>query len=240
VQGELEDAIAVVTRTPAPLTVAGRTDAGVHASAQVCHADVAERFVSVLLARVNGRLDGAQAPDVRVRAVTPAPEGFDARFSALWRRYVYRVRDGVPDPLRRWDTLRWPRPLSPELMHAAAQQLLGEHDFAAFCKQREGATTVRALQRLDVARTEEGVVELTVQADAFCHSMVRAVTGALLVVGDGRKPVEWPRQLLDAAVRDPGVTVAPAHGLTLVQVAYPPDGELAARAQVTRARREAS
>jgi tRNA pseudouridine38-40 synthase len=237
VQGTLEEAIEVVTRTPARLTVAGRTDSGVHALGQVAHVDVPSRFAEVVMARVNGRLDRLRSYDVRVRGARVAPAGFDARFSALWRRYVYRVRDGVADPLRRHDTLRWVRPLDAGRMAEAAGLLLGERDFASYCKQREGATTIRTLQRLDVVRTDDGVVELTVQADAFCHSMVRALTGALLTVGDGRKPVGWPLEVLQAGLRDPGVTVAPAHGLTLVEVCYPGDLELADRQKVTRAMR---
>jgi tRNA pseudouridine38-40 synthase len=236
VQGSLEEALEVVTRSPCRLTVAGRTDSGVHALGQVAHVDLPSRFVDVVQARVNGRLDRLRAYDLRVRGAGLAAPGFDARFSALWRRYVYRVRDGVADPLRRHDTLRWVRPLSVDRMAEAATLLLGERDFASYCKQREGATTIRTLQRLDVARSE-GVVELHVQADAFCHSMVRALTGALLSVGDGRKPVEWPAQVLAAELRDPGVTVAPAHGLTLVEVCYPSDDLLLERQSTTRAMR---
>jgi tRNA pseudouridine38-40 synthase len=174
--------------------------------------------------------------DVRVRAVEPAPDGFDARFSALWRRYVYRVTDdpAAADPLRRYDTLTWPRPVDRDAMQAASDRLLGEHDFVAFCRRREGATTVRTLQQLDWARGTDGVLTATVRADAFCHSMVRSLVGALLAVGDGRRPPAWPAAQLARTDRSGEVTVAPPHGLTLVEVGYPPDAELAARAEATR------
>jgi tRNA pseudouridine38-40 synthase len=179
-------------------------------------------------------LNGVLPPDVRMRDVTMAPAGFDARFSALARRYTYRVTDRVPDPLRRGDTVAWRRALDVKALQAASAALLGEHDFAAFCKRREGATTVRRLLRLDWQRDAEGVLVATVEADAFCHSMVRALVGALLAVGEGRRPEKWPATVLRAGVRDPGVPVAPAHGLTLRAVVYPEDHELEARATQTR------
>jgi tRNA pseudouridine38-40 synthase len=237
VQGELEEALARVLRVPVALTVAGRTDAGVHARGQVAHADLPPAALQLGLVR---RLAGMLPPDVRVRAVQPAPDGFDARFSAVWRRYAYRVVDdpAAADPLRRYDTLSWPRPLDRDAMQAAADQLLGERDFAAFCKRRDGATMVRALQQLDWDRDRTGVLAATVRADAFCHSMVRSLIGALLAVGEGRRPPDWPAAQLARTDRSSEVTVAPAHGLTLVEVGYPPDAELAARARQTRRRRE--
>jgi tRNA pseudouridine38-40 synthase len=166
------------------------------------------------------------------------PPEFDARFAALWRRYVYRVDDapGGADPLRRRHVLNWPRPLDRSAMAAAAQTLLGLHDFVAFCRRREGATTLRTLQQFDIER-DGTELALTVRADAFCHSMVRSLVGALLAVGERRRPVDWPASLLRNDRRADEITVAPAHGLTLVEVCYPPDGELAARAELTRARR---
>lgn len=164
-----------------------------------------------------------------------APEGFDARFSALSRRYAYRISDapGGVDPLRRREVVWYNRPLDVDRLNAAAAALLGEHDFAAFCKRREGATTIRELKRLDWVR-EDGLVVATVMADAFCHSMVRALVGSLLPVGEGRLPVGWPKEVLSRAVRDSGVHVAPAHGLCLEEVCYPAAGELARRAAETR------
>ena len=237
VQGELEAALERVLRVPVGLTVAGRTDAGVHARGQVAHADLPVAALELDLVR---RLARMLPADVRVRAVEVAPAGFDARFSALWRRYAYRVADdpAAADPLRRYDTLTWPRPLDAAAMQAAADRLLGERDFAAFCRRREGATTIRTLQELSWARDAAGVLTATVRADAFCHSMVRSLVGALLAGGGGRRPAGWPAAQLVRAERSGEVTVAPAHGLTLVEVGYPPDAELAARAEATRRRRE--
>jgi tRNA pseudouridine38-40 synthase len=235
----VEDALATVLRLEAapPLTVAGRTDAGVHALGQVAHVDV---FVPapVDVAVVMRRLSGVLPDDVSLRALKIAPEGFHARFSALGRRYVYRVVDGVANPLRRHDTASWSRPLDVEAMQQAATGLLGEHDFSAFCRPRAGATTIRTLRELAVSRDEEAVVLLAAHADAFCHNQVRSMVGALLAVGEGRRPVEWPAEVLRAGVRDSLVNVAPAHGLTLVAVDYPPAAELADRAALTRQRRK--
>ena len=235
VEQTLADAIAQVLRLGAPpaLTVAGRTDAGVHATGQVAHVDLPAPPTDIDLAR---RLAGVLPDDVVVAAATVAPSGFDARFSAVGRRYRYRLTDGAPDPLRRRDTVAWPKPLDVDAMHAAAQRLLGEHDFAAYCRPRPGAGTVRGLRRLDVVRADQ-VVTVDAEADGFCHNQVRAMVGALLAVGDGRQPVHWPRQVLLGGVRDPGVSVAPACGLVLVGVDYPPDADVAARARQTRARR---
>jgi tRNA pseudouridine38-40 synthase len=238
VQGVVEEALGRVLRAPVVLTVAGRTDAGVHATGQVAHVDVPVEAWAAAATLVR-RLAGVLPTDVRVTAVAPAPTGFDARFSALWRRYAYRVADAPSgaEPLRRHDTLAWPRPLDLDALRAAAAGLLGEHDFAAFCRRREGASTIRTLQCLDWARAPDGVLVATVQADAFCHMMVRSVIGALLVVGEGRRPVDWPAALLATRERAGTVTVVPPHGLTLVQVGYPPDSDLAARAELTRRRR---
>jgi tRNA pseudouridine38-40 synthase len=182
------------------------------------------------------RLNGVLPEDIRVRHGRVAPEGFDARFGALWRRYCYRVADSphAADPLTRRHVLAWGRLLDLEAMNEAAVPLLGEHEFAAFCKRREGATTVRRLLELRWDRSPAGVAELTVRADVFCHHMVRSLVGCLLAVGEGRQDRGWPRSVLAAAVRDPRVAVVPARGLTLEEVAYPPDAELAAQAEATR------
>jgi tRNA pseudouridine38-40 synthase len=234
VQGVLEGALEVLLGAQPPrLTVAGRTDAGVHARGQVAHVDLPEERAGdpLLLRRLNGLLP----PDVRVRRVTPAPAGFDARFSALARTYRYRVADGpeAVDPLRR-DVLCVPRPLELAALQAASVPMLGEHDFAAFCKRREGASTVRELLALDWERDDAGLLVLTITADAFCHSMVRSVVGAMLAVGDGRREPDWPAGLLSLPGRANDVAVAAAHGLTLEAVAYPPDDELLSRQAVTR------
>lgn len=239
VEQTIADAIAMVARlgdVPV-LTVAGRTDAGVHAAGQVAHVDLSSHLDPADLER---RLAGVLPADVVVGRVAVAPDGFDARFSALARHYRYRITDGRPDPLRRRDTLAWPRALDETAMHAAAQGLQGEHDFAAFCRPREGATTIRTLRRLAVSRADDGVVVVSAEADAFCHNQVRAMVGALLCVGEGRRDVGWPGQVLEAGVRDSAVTVAPPHGLTLLRVDYPPDADLAARAVAARARRSSA
>jgi tRNA pseudouridine38-40 synthase len=224
------------TLNPPKLTVAGRTDAGVHARGQVVHVDLPAVAWSATSDRVVARLASALPADVRVRAAGLAPAGFDARFSALWRRYAYRVCDdeGAADPLRRHETLWYFRRLDLPAMNEAARSLLGEHDFAAFCRRREGATTIRALRVLDWHRDGDGIAIATVVADAFCHNMVRALVGALLAVGEGRHPPGWAAAVLAAAVRDPAVRVVAPHGLCLEEVGYPPPGELAVRAAETR------
>jgi tRNA pseudouridine38-40 synthase len=229
----LEGALGTVLRSPVALTVAGRTDAGVHAAGQVAHADLGAGLDPAWLVR---RLARLLPPDVRVRAVTAAADAFDARFSALRRHYRYRVATAPhgADPLRARDTLSWPYPLDLDAVRSASDGLLGEHDFAAYCKRREGATTVRGLQALSWTRGADGVVEAAVSADAFCHSMVRSLVGALLDVGRGRRAVDWPAGLLQRSERANEVPVAPAHGLTLVAVDYPSAAELAARVQATR------
>jgi tRNA pseudouridine38-40 synthase len=234
VQQVLEAALETVLRQRVALTVAGRTDAGVHATGQVAHADLPSDVDCSWLAV---RLRRLLPPDVTVYGVRVVPAAFDARFAALRRHYAYRVADRplASGPLRRRDTVSWHRPLDERLMAQAAAPLLGEHDFAAFCRRREGSTTVRELQRLDWRRDPDGVLVCLVSADAFCHNMVRGLVGALIAVGDGRRPPAWPATLLAARQRSSEVTVAPAHGLTLVGVDYPPDEELAARATATRA-----
>jgi len=164
-----------------------------------------------------------------VHAVSVAPAGFNARFSAVQRRYLYRICDQpeLLDPLRRDDTLIHRRSLDADAMHAAAQQMLGLRDFAAFAKRRDGATTIRTLLEFSWVRASDGVLEARVVADAFCRSMVRALVGAVIPVGEGRRPVEWPGEVLVAGRRHPGVVVMPAHGLSLEEVTYPPDAELA-------------
>lgn len=262
VQGTLEAALETLFRRAgvAPwLTVAGRTDAGVHATGQVAHVDVPAVALDevtrpkrgaidgpasadparVLAKRINGIL-GSRDADVVIAAAEIAPAGFDARFSAVWRRYEYRIADArsVRDPLQRVRTVWHPRPLDGEAMDAAAHSLLGLHDFAAFCKPREGATTIRTLQGFGWARGVDGVLTASLQADAFCHSMVRALVGACVAVGEGRIGSDAPAALLRAAARTSAFVVMPAKGLVLTEVGYPPDDELERRATLTRARRE--
>jgi tRNA pseudouridine38-40 synthase len=226
-----------VARFPATLTVAGRTDAGVHATGQVTHLDVPTGALAP--DELAYRLNRLLPVDVRVLVVRQVSPEFDARFSALRRHYRYQVCDapwGV-DPLRRHDTVGHHRRLDDVAMNAASRPLLGEHDFAAFCRHREGATTVRALERLEWTRDKPHLLTAHVAADAFCHSMVRSLIGALLAVGEGRRSPDWPADLLRCSTRASEVTVAPPHGLTLVGVDYPDHNQLATRATQTRALR---
>jgi tRNA pseudouridine38-40 synthase len=245
VQGTLEAALAQVLRVQAaPVTCAGRTDTGVHARGQVAHLDVDEEVlvrsagrstrppVESLLRRLNGVLPD----DIRLHRVSVAPDGFDARFSAVWRRYAYRIADapGLVDPLTRAWVLTWPRALDVDTMNEAATRLRGEHDFAAFCRRREGATTIRTLLDLSWSRDALGLAVATVRADAFCHNMVRALVGAMITVGEGRREPEWAEEVLRRGERDPRVTVVHPHGLTLEEVGYPSDDELAVQAEAAR------
>ncbi len=265
VEGVLTSALATVLREPVRLAVAGRTDAGVHAAAQVVHLDVSpEAWAALpgrsdrlpeaaLLTRMAGVLAReAQtslprtprgAGDVVVTGARIVPEAFDARFGALSRRYTYRIADAdAPrNPARRATVLWLPDRLDVEAMEASAKPLLGEHDFLSYCKPRQGATTIRTLRALEWRRVaagpDAGLVTLSVVADAFCHSMVRSLVGAGLAVGQGRRPAAWPGELLAARSRDGAAPVAPPHGLTLEEVVYPADDELAAQAERARATR---
>ncbi len=245
VQGAVEHALSLVLRQSAvAVTCAGRTDTGVHARGQVAHVDVDRTAVAAAAGRSAAppetallrRLNGVLPPDVRVRGLREASDGFDARFSAVWRRYAYRIADhpSSVDPLRRGTVLAWPRELDLEAVNRASSGLLGEHDFAAFCKRRAGATTVRTLLELSWTRDAAGVAVGTVRADAFCHHMVRALVGALVTVGERRRPPDWAAQVLHERVRNPGVTVMAAHALTLEEVGYPSDARLAHRAEAAR------
>lgn len=237
VQGVLEERIGQVLRltTPPSLVVAGRTDAGVHARGQVCHLDLGDAADPA--ADLQRRLGRALPPDIAVRSVTPAPDGFDARFSAIWRRYCYRIVDdsAVPDPLLRNHVVRGRHGVDVDALNAAAATLLGLRDFAPFCKPRDGATTIRDLRELTAHRRPDGVIELWLLADAFCHSMVRSLVGALTAVGGGRRTLAWLEDVAASPVRHGEVLVMPAHGLVLEEVGYPPADQLAARARAARA-----
>ncbi|MBT2492506.1 tRNA pseudouridine(38-40) synthase TruA [Streptomyces sp. ISL-96] len=236
--GEIEDALRTVTRSSVTyeLTVAGRTDSGVHARGQVAHVDLPEDVWAEHHDKLLRRLAGRLPHDVRVWKVTEAPPGFNARFAAVWRRYAYRVTDnpGGVDPLLRGHVLWHDWPLDVDAMNRAAEKLVGEHDFAAYCRRREGATTIRTLQELSWERGADGVITATVRADAFCHNMVRSLVGAMLFVGDGHRDADWPGKVLAAGVRDSAVHVVRPHGLTLEEVGYPADELLAARARQAR------
>lgn len=263
VQGEIEGALATLFGAAgdgaAPrVVVAGRTDAGVHATGQVLHVDLDSDRLAALAPADRGTRRGAsplaavdvlarrlggivgRAGDIVIHTARVAPPGFDARFSPIWRRYEYRVADGTQpaDPRTRRHTLAVRDILNIEAMNDAADALLGLRDFGAFCKPRDGATTIRTLQEFVWRRDRDGVLTATVRADAFCHSMVRSLVGAAIAVGRGALGVPELVAARDAAARTSRFPVVAAHGLTLVEVGYPPDGELAARAEQTRAKRE--
>ncbi|QIK64900.1 tRNA pseudouridine(38-40) synthase TruA [Leucobacter viscericola] len=243
VQGELESAIAFLLRVEGVrLTVGGRTDAGVHARGQVAHLDVTEEQLAqdrLSARKLNGILKRSSA-DIAVHSVREVPGEFDARFGALRRRYEYRLRDkrAKRDPLTARFTADVPRTLDLDAMQRAADELLGLNDFTTFCKAREGATAVRDLLSFEWRVTEDGAYAARIEADAFCHSMVRALVGAVVAVGSGRIAEAELRELRDARERTSRFTVMPACGLSLEEITYPADEDLAARAEQTRARRE--
>lgn len=246
VQGELEHWLTTVLRleSPAQLTVAGRTDAGVHARGQVAHVDLPDDDLpsDAYADRLTRRLARVLPADLTVRSVTVAPPGFDARFSAIWRRYVYRLAETTGDPLHRGLVHRVGRPLDVEAMDAAAAALVGLHDFVAFCKAKPFATTIRRVLDCGVTRVDAGelagTVAVEIRADAFCHSMVRSVVGALVGVGLGQHDAAWLERHVSAAQRARDIKVMPARGLVLEEVGYPADDQLAARAAQARARRD--
>ena len=269
-QGELETALATLARQPLAVTVAGRTDAGVHASHQCAHVDLPsevwdglvrdemtppndERRLAALVRRINGHIARRYGEWMRARGL-PSVKGaadllvleaqvvnrdFDARFAASGRAYIYRVAVGSVDPMRRHAVLWTNDTLKIEPMRQAARALLGEHDFLSYCRPRQGATTIRTLRRLDVVEDGNGDISFHVEADAFCHSMVRSLVGALLEVGRGRREVDWPRQLLEARSREVAAPIAPAHGLVLERVDYPAPHAWGERVAQAKRRRDA-
>lgn len=254
VQGVIEEALTLIIRRSVRLTVAGRTDAGVHARGQVAHFDVTpEEWDGLrrghdtapeesLKRRLNGALGSVLRElrgTVQIVDASRAPQGFDARFSALWRRYSYRIADGSThkDPLQRALTLWHEQDLDVALMNQAAAPLLGLQDFAAFAKPREGSTTVRTLQRFDFQQDLDGVINLNIQADAFCHNMVRALLGAALRIGEGQEAPEWMYERLIAGIRDAKSVLAAPHPLILEEVHYPHETAMHERAVLTRTRR---
>lgn len=246
VAGVIDEALTTVFRTPIVARAAGRTDTGVHATGQVAHVDIPADAIPLAYPRVRRAGDSEFLPlvrrlaklltdDVRILDIRRAPQGFDARFSALRRHYTYRLSSapyGVTPADARFVT-PWGRPLDLDAIRTASQELLGLNDFAAFCRPRVGATTIRDLQRLDWERDGDAITAY-VTADAFCWSMVRSLVGALLAVGEGRLDPAFCAGLLEQTSRSSAFAVAPARGLTLVAVDYPPDDELAARIAVTR------
>lgn len=247
VQGELEAGMDTILRTKGSVfTVAGRTDTGVHARGQVVHLDLTEEALASVAGRgrrtpteaLLRRLNGVVGDDIQVHRVTQAPPGFDARFSAVWRRYAYRIADNptMVDPLRRSHVVAWPHALDLEPMNEAAAMLVGLNDFAAFCRRREGATTIRTLLDLRWSRVD-GILVAEVRADAFCHSMVRSLVGCMAAIGEGREDPSWAAEVMSGRVRPASLKVAKPHGLTLEEVGYPDDAEMAAQAERSRAKR---
>ncbi len=247
VQGVLETTIARVLRLESVTTVcAGRTDAGVHARGQVVHLDLPDEIDQPRSAALPAdealrhHLARALPEDLALHSVAAAPPGFDARFSALSRRYVYRLWDSpsAVDPLRRGFVLAYPHRLDLAAMAEAADRLIGLHDFVAFCRPKPGGTTIRTLLCCRPERRPDGLIAITVAADAFCHSMVRSLTGALVAIGQGRRDAAWLSAQLEAGHRAGDVTVMPARGLTLEEVVYPDEADLARRAAQARSRRD--
>ncbi|MGP9615419.1 tRNA pseudouridine synthase A [Arthrobacter sp. AOP36-A1-22] len=250
VQGSLEEALELLFRRPVRTTVAGRTDAGVHARGQVAHFDLTEAEYralprgknltedQALLRRIRGvtsRIGG----EVFVHEARAAATGFDARFSALWRRYSYRIADGQHrwDPLTRSTTLWHPWELDQEILNAEVQVAVGRHDFLSYCRPKDFATTIRTLEEFCFVRKDDGILVASLRADAFCHNMVRTLIGAVLRVGDGQEEAGWIQRRLTEPVRDHRTRMAAPHPLVLEEVAYPDDNQLAFRAEATRARR---
>jgi tRNA pseudouridine38-40 synthase len=237
VQQTVEEAISIVAQHKAETIVAGRTDAGVHATGQVIHVDLPESLELTDLAyKLNRILD----EDIRINNIEIAPAAFHARFSALRRYYEYRILDEnkVIPPLARFNTEGWYRPLDVDVMNNASALLIGTHNYAAFCKFREGATTIRTLETFQWRRDREGYLVGDVVADAFCYSMVRNLVGAIVCVADGRKDASWITTLLEDKERVSDSLVFPGRGLTLYKVDYPDAAELVERAAKTVARRE--
>lgn len=243
VQGEMESAISGLSRNSVELFVAGRTDAGVHASGQVAHFDLPQLdkygknwSTQDLLYRLNRMLP----EDIRINSITKAPPFFNARFSALRRSYVYKIADGqqIISPLKRFDVASWYRHLDVSKMNQASQRLLGEHDFAAFCKPGGAGTTIRTLEKFNWERTGDANLVATVVADAFCYSMVRNIVGAVVCVGEGRFDADWISAVLANKTRISESYVFPARGLTLVSVEYPAEKDLQTRAESTLRRRD--
>jgi len=223
VQGELEAALTTLTGATDSVTTvgAGRTDAGVHARGQVAHADVSAEQWQVIADKPAERLNAITPDDIVIHATSLAEEGFDARFSAIWRRYRYYLCDDVSgfDPLARGFVVVWPKTLDVALMHEVGQGLIGEHDMAVFCRRRPNSSTLRNLHSLSVTRAGPYVTAEFV-ATSYCHSMVRSIVGAVLAVGDQRRTPRWFAGLLGKSERDPEIQVAPPAGLVLEEVGY--------------------
>lgn len=235
VEGDLVNALEVIFgKLENGLRVAGRTDAGVHAIAQVLHVDLtpvqARRIKSGLPKRLNAMLPR----DVRIHKVELAAEGFHARFSATSREYRYRInQSAIENPLIGRYQLWHKYPLDASKMHDAGQHLLGLHDFASFCKRRAGSTTIREMKKLRVSEAK-GEIVIDLEADAFCHNQVRSIVGALVAIGENTLSLKQLLAILDQKKRVGKFKVVGAEGLTLMKVNYPKDHLLAKQAEKTR------
>lgn len=229
VQGELENAISTLLRVDRVIVqCAGRTDAGVHASAQVIHFDIAEKD-AMEMKDLTYKINAILPEDISIQELEVTTADFDARFAALSRSYEYLIYQGQRNPLLRDRAHRSYLPLDVQAMNDASQSLIGLHDFSAFCKKREGATTIRTLMKFDWSETPQGLIKVDLEADAFCYSMVRGLIGAVLAIGEGKFDKAWLENYLAGKEREAHVFAAPALGLTLVDVKYPDPSEYAKR-----------
>ena len=241
IQGELEAALSTLYRSNLESVVAGRTDAGVHATNQVCHVDLPEGDFGFEFDSLTYRLNRILTDEIRIKKIEVVSNDFHARFGALRRHYIYKIQDGngIIEPTKRLDIAPWYRDLDIDLMNQAAKTLIGEHDFFSYAKFREFSTTIRDLQRFDFERMEDGVILAHISADAFCYNMVRALIGTMVYIGEGRFPITWAREILEKRERPSDSVVFPAKGLTFIGVDYPADSELAARANKVMGLRKA-
>ena len=241
IQGELEAALSTLYRSNLESVVAGRTDAGVHATNQVCHVDLPEGDFGFEFESLTYRLNRILTDEIRIKKIEVVSSDFHARFGALCRHYIYKIQDGngIIEPTKRLDIAPWYRDLNIDLMNQAAKTLIGEHDFYSYAKFREFSTTIRDLQRFDFERMDDGVILAHVSADAFCYNMVRALIGTMVYIGEGRFPTTWAREILEKRERPSDSVVFPAKGLTFIGVDYPADSELAARANKVMGLRKA-
>jgi tRNA pseudouridine38-40 synthase len=222
------------------MRVAGRTDAGVHAQHQVVHVDLSPSQIKRIGRNpdVASRVNTALPQDVRLFRFEKAPAGFDARYSAIYRRYRYKIADHASflDPLLVRYVLKLKVDLDLKLMRLAAKEMVGLHDFGAFCKPRAGATTIRNLRYIRITRNrkEGNLVEIELKGDAFCHNMVRSLTGALVAVARGRASAQDVKDRLVSANRVGSFKVLGGKGLSLIEVGYPKDSRLAEQAEKAR------
>ena len=239
VQGEIEKVLSTLYRQNIELVVAGRTDAGVHATGQVAHADLPEGDFGFDLDSLVYRLNRILPDDVRIKSIEKTSNNFHARYGALQRHYIYKIQDGngIVEPIKRLDIAPWYRDLNIDLMNQAAATLLGEHDFFSYAKYRANATTIRTLKRFDFERMEDGVILAHISADAFCYNMVRALIGTMVYIGEGRFPITWAKEVLDRRERPADSVVFPANGLTFVGVDYVSEDEMITRFNKVLARR---